>query len=204
MTMRDRLLVVRCGVIVNVCAAVALSFAMLNAACDTRGDVAGGQPDSGSLSGDGDGGVGGAGGGSGGSTISCNPTGSGCLCIVDDSQPGQLAACSPASVGQSALEQGVCCVAVSLCACIRYTCRSDPATSYCQCGSVLDLASVTIGAQAAECPPPTAAQKCCFSRDNATCICSRLACAAEETDVPNCSATAAGACPGGQEISACR
>ena len=46
----------------------------------------------------------------------------------------------------------------------------------------------------AECPAPTAGQKCCFSQDNATCICSGLACAAEETQVANCSATAAGAC----------
>src|SRR5262249_40631550 len=117
---------------------------------------------------------------------------------------GQLTACSPASVVQGATEQGVCCTAESLCWCIRYTCRSDPSSSYCQCGSVATLATVTLGSPVAACPAPAAGQKCCFSQDNASCICSRLACAAEETEVPGCSATAAGACNPGEAIGACR
>jgi hypothetical protein len=193
---------VYCGIVANVLCATSLSIVALLASCAARDDVATGRTDSGSLGGDGD--DGGGDGGSSGATIACNPTGTGCLCIAGDSQPGQLAACSPASVAQNAMEHGVCCVAVSLCACIRYTCRSDTATSFCQCGSVLDLASLTIGTQVAECPPPMAGEKCCFSQDNATCICSRLACAAEEAEVPNCSAAAAGACRSGEEIAACR
>ena len=70
-------------------------------------------------------------------------------------------------------ERGVCCVAQSLCTCTPYTCRSDPSSSFCQCGSVVALAGVTLGTAVAECPAPTAAQKCCFSQDNASCICSR-------------------------------
>ena len=193
---------IRYGIVVNVPCAIGLSIVALIAGCAPRDDVATGTADAGSLGGADDAGWGE--GGSGGATISCNGTGGGCLCILGDSQPGQLAVCSPASVAQGAIEQGVCCLAVSLCTCIRYTCRSDPATSFCQCGSVLDLAAVTVGTQVAECPPPTAAQKCCHSQDNGTCICARLACAAEETEVANCSAAAAGACPGGEEIAACR
>ena len=145
-----------------------------------------------------------ANGGSSGAAISCNASGSGCLCIAGDPQPGQITTCTPASVAQGETERGVCCVTQSLCACTRYTCRSDPASSFCQCGSVLTLASVTLGTAVAECPTPGPEQKCCMSQDNASCICSRLACAAEETQMPNCSATAAGACASGEDITACR
>jgi hypothetical protein len=191
---------VRCDIVANVVFASLMSVAGLTAGCETRDDVAGGLGDSGTLGGGGAGG----GGGSGAATISCNPTGTGCLCIVGDSQPGQAATCSPTSVPQNEMERGVCCVAQSLCSCIRYTCRSDPASSFCQCASVATLAAVTLGSPVAECPAKTGTQKCCFSQDNATCICSGLACAAEETEVPSCSATAAGACRSGEEINACR
>jgi hypothetical protein len=147
------------------------------------------------------------GGGSGASTgasISCNATGTGCLCIANDGQPSQLGECSPTSVATTDTERGVCCVTQALCTCIRYTCRSNPASSYCQCGPVSTLESVTVGSPAAECPAPVTGQKCCFSQDNASCICSRLACAAEEAEVPNCSAATAGACPSGEDIAACR
>jgi hypothetical protein len=177
-----------------------LVLAIAFVGCEANTDRTGSATLDGSV---GSGGTGGFGGTSG-STISCNPTGTGCLCIVDDSQPGQLTACSPASVVQGTTEQAVCCTAQSLCSCIRYTCRSDPASSYCQCGSVAILATVTLGSPAAECPAPTAQQKCCFSQDNASCICSLLACAAEETEVAGCSAAAAGACSAGAAIAACR
>ena len=186
----------RCGFIANAAIAFILSTNGLIVACEDRDDGAGGMPDGGSL--------GGAGGSGGGATISCNPTGNGCLCIVDDSQPGTLTTCSPTSVAQSEMEKGVCCVAQSLCSCIRYTCRSDPGSSFCQCGSASNLATVTLGSPVAECPTPAATQKCCFSPDNQTCICSGLACAAEEMQVANCSATAAGACSSGEDIAACR
>ena len=195
---------VRCWIVANVVLVATLAID----GCNAKGDPPGAPPVGGSgtaMGGDGGGSAtGGASGGSTGSTISCNPTAGGCLCIVDDAQPGQLAECSPSSVAQSALEQGVCCVAQSLCTCLRYTCRSDPASSYCQCGSVLALAAVTLGAQVAECPAPTAEQKCCFSPDNDMCICSRLACAAEEIQVANCSGARAGACNDGETITACR
>jgi hypothetical protein len=175
----------------NVACAIVLSAVGYVAGCIGRDNVAGGAP-------------GGGGAGASGATISCNATGSGCLCIADDAQPGTLAACSPVSVTTSEAERGVCCVAESLCTCTRYTCRSDPASSYCQCGSVAILATVTLGDQTAECPPPAAGQKCCFSPDNASCICSRLGCAAEETEVSACAAVTAGACATGEDIAACR
>jgi hypothetical protein len=190
---------VHCGIVVNV---VNVVFASLLAAvgCE-RADT----PPGNLLI---DGGSGGAGspggGGSSGSAISCNPMQTGCLCIVGDSQPGQIDTCSPTSVAQNATERGACCTAQSLCACIRYTCRSHPESSFCQCGSVDSLASVTVGAAVAECPAPTGGQKCCFSQDNATCICSGLGCDGEETEVPSCSAAAAGKCRSGEEITACR
>src|SRR5262245_54039195 len=102
---------IRCGIVANVRCATALSIVALIAGCDVQDDdVATDRGDAGSLGGDG----GGGGGGFSGATIACNPTGTGCLCIAGDSQAGQLAACSPASVAQSAMERGVCCVAVSL------------------------------------------------------------------------------------------
>src|SRR5262245_38264269 len=107
---------VHCGIVANVRSVVALYIFYLIAGCTARDDAAGGRTDGGPLGEDDAGGM--AQGDTGGATISCNPTGSGCLCIVDDSQPGQLAACSPTSVTQSPMEQGVCCVALSLCACI--------------------------------------------------------------------------------------
>ena len=168
------------------------------------GGSAGGNAGGGGAPGGSGGGAGGAGGGLGGSTISCNPTATGCLCFADDTQPSQITDCSPASVVQGATEQGVCCTAQSLCSCLRYTCRSDPASSYCQCGSVATLATVTLGSPVAACPAPVAPQACCFSQDNQSCICSRLACAAEETEVAGCSAAVAGACAAGEEIAKCR
>jgi hypothetical protein len=188
------------GVLCAIVANVAFAVALTTAGCIAKGDPPGSASVDGST-----GGNGGGAGGASGSTISCNPTAGGCLCIADDEQPGQLTDCGPGSVAQNALEQGVCCTAVSLCTCLRYTCRSDPASSYCQCGSVVDLASVTLGTQVAECPVPTEAQKCCFSPDNHMCICSRVAaCAAEEMQVSSCSAAVAGACNSGEEIAACR
>jgi hypothetical protein len=92
---------VRCGFVANVLFAVTLPAASFIVGCEGRDNVPGG----GAL-----GGVGGSGAGGAGSTISCNPTGGGCLCIVDDAQPGQLTECSPTSVAQSAMERGVCCV----------------------------------------------------------------------------------------------
>jgi hypothetical protein len=124
--------------------------------------------------------------------------------VLDDPQPGQIATCTPTSVAQNEMERGVCCLTQALCICTAYTCRSNPASSYCQCGSVSALAGVTLGSLVAECPAPSGEQKCCFSRDNASCTCARLACAAEETEVPNCSATTAGACSPGEEIATCR
>jgi hypothetical protein len=193
---------VGCRIIANVAVALALLVVGAMAACEGRDDGAGTRPPDG-----GDGALGGAQGGGGagsGSSISCNQSGGGCLCLAGDAQPGAVATCSAASVVQSAMEQGVCCVAQALCACTRYTCRSDAASSFCQCGSVLSLASVTLGTSVAECPAKMSEQRCCFSRDNATCICSRLACSAEETEVSSCSAAAAGACDSGQQIEACR
>ena len=64
-------------------------------------------------------------------------------------------------------ERGVCCLTQSLCTCTPYTCRSTPSSSFCQCGSVVALAAVTLGRPVAECPAPAARQKCCFSQDNA-------------------------------------
>jgi hypothetical protein len=185
--------------------ATRLAFVLLVAACSAGCNVRGGggagiRTDGAST----DDAEGGGFGGSGGATISCNSSATGCLCLIGDSQPGQITTCSPTSVAQNEMERGVCCVAQALCTCIRYTCRSDPATSYCQCGSTVDLATVTLGTQVAECPPPTTDQKCCASPDNGSCICSRLACGAEEIQVANCSATAAGACMAGGEIPACR
>src|SRR5437762_10201210 len=177
---------VRCGIVANVVLAVALAAG----GCDAMsappgsgplGGSAGGNAGGGGAPGGSGGGAGGAGGGLGGSTISCNPTATGCLCFADDTQPSQITDCSPASVVQGATEQGVCCTAQSLCSCLRYTCRSDPASSYCQCGSVATLATVTLGSPVAACPAPVAPQACCFSQDDQSCICSRLACAAEET-----------------------
>ena len=188
--------------VANVLRAFALFVAASLAACEDRGGAGSRPPDSGAL--DGDQGGGAANGGSGGQTISCSASGGGCLCLVGDPQPGHITTCSPVSVARSETERGVCCVTQSLCTCTPYTCRSDPASSFCQCGSVASLAAVTLGTAVAECPAPTAQQKCCFSQDNASCICSGLACAAEETQVPNCSATAAGACPAGEDIAACR
>ena len=191
---------VRCDNVANVALASILSIAGFAGGCDGRDDVAGGRIGGGSLGGtDGSGGAGGE-----SSSISCNPTGTGCLCIVEDSQPGQLDACSPASVVQDEMERGVCCVAESLCACLRYTCRSDPGSSFCQCGSASSLAGVTLGNPVAECPPPASGQTCCFSQDNATCICARISCAEGEVAVANCSAIAAGACRSGEDIAACR
>jgi hypothetical protein len=131
-------------------------------------------------------------------------SGAGCLCVVDDPQPSQIDACGPTTVIQNATEVGICCTTLSLCSCGPYSCRSDPAAQVCQCGTRLSLASLTLGTPVAECPPPTEAQKCCLSRDNGSCICSRLACAMEETAVANCSAAAAGACATGESIDACR
>src|SRR5262245_35576445 len=93
----------------NVAIAVAAIVAAFIAACE-RDDVAGGPASTGAG-----GGPGGA--GAGGSSISCNPTGTGCLCIADDVQPGTLATCSPTSVAQAETERGVCCVAQALCTC---------------------------------------------------------------------------------------
>lgn len=188
--MARRLSRVRCGIVANVLLAFALSVA--GCAAD---DVAGGHVTV-------DGG-GGSGGGPGGS-ISCNPVGPACLCELDAPQPGQLTTCSPTSVAATDTQRGVCCLTQSLCICTPFTCRSNPASSYCQCGSVSALAAVTLGSPVAECPPPTAAQKCCFSADNDSCTCANLPCAAEETEVANCSATAAGACDSGEEIDTCR
>jgi hypothetical protein len=189
-----------CRIVANVTLALAALIACTVAACEDRGGAGGRPPDAG------DGAVGGVqgDGASGGASISCNQSGGGCLCLVGDAQPGAIATCSPASVVQDATEQGVCCLAQALCTCTRYTCRSDPASSFCQCGAVLSLASVTLGTSVAECPAKLPEQKCCLSSDNATCICSRLACSAEEVEVPNCSAAAAGACEGDQAIEACR
>jgi hypothetical protein len=191
-----RLASVRCAFVVNSASTFVLALGALIAGCDGRDDIAGGTADSGA---NGSGGSGGS-----GATISCNATGTGCLCIVNDPQPGQIDACTPTSVARDETEQGVCCVTQSICTCIRYACRSDPGSSFCQCGSVANLATVTVGVPVAACPAPTAAQKCCFSPDNSTCICSGLACGPEETPVANCSATAAGACAPGEEIAACR
>jgi len=190
---------VRCGLVANAISIAATLGAMLTGGCEGRDNIPGGGALGGIGGADGEGGSGGS-----SSTISCNTTGTGCLCIVDDAQPGQITDCSPASVPRSEAERGVCCVTQSICACIRYTCRSDPGSSFCQCGSVANLATVTLGSAVAECPPPTGTQKCCFSPDNSTCICSGLDCAAEETPVASCSATAAGACAPGEEIAACR
>ena len=204
MAMR-RHVVVGCGMVANELLAFVLIVAASFAACEERNGGAGSRPPDGAATGGDQGGSGTGGSGSVGPTISCSASGGGgCLCLVGDPQPGSLTACSPASVAQAETERGVCCLAESLCTCTRYTCRADPASSFCQCGSVLALAGVTLGTLVAECPAPTAQQKCCFSQDNATCICSGLACAAEETQVPNCSATAAGACRAGEDIAACR
>jgi hypothetical protein len=178
---------VRCGVVAN----VAVAFVLAIAGCDAKGDGPGGVR------------IDGGGGGASGS-ISCNTTAGGCLCFVDDAQPGDVNTCSPTSVVANEMERGVCCLTLSLCTCTRYSCRSDPGSSFCQCGSVTTLAGVTLGSPVAECPAPTADQKCCFSQDNDTCVCSRLACAAEETAVSSCSATAAGACNSDEEIDTCR
>ena len=182
---------VRCAIVANV------TFILTLAVAACRDDVAGGPTGAGAT-----GGTGAA--GSSGASVSCSSTGTGCLCIANDAQPGQLTDCSPTSVVENDMEKGVCCVAQALCSCVRYTCRADPASSYCQCGPVSTLATVTVGSPVVECPAPAAGQKCCFSQDNASCICSRLACAAEETEVPACSAAAAGACPAGEDIPACR
>jgi len=182
---------VRCDIVAN----VFLAFALSVVAC-AADDVAGGNVTA-------DGGAGGGGGGPGGS-ISCNPVGPGCLCMVDDPQPGQLTTCSPTSVAANDMQRGVCCLTQALCICTPYTCRSNPASSFCQCGSLSALAAVTLGSPVAECPTPTAAQKCCFSADNDSCTCANLACAAEETEVANCSATTAGTCDSGEEIDLCR
>lgn len=196
---------VGCGMVANDLVAFALIVAASLAACEERNGGAGSRPPDGGEGGSTGGGTGGSGNGGPGPTISCSPSGGGgCLCLVGDPQAGSIADCSPVSVAQAETERGVCCLAESLCTCTRYTCRADPASSFCQCGSVLTLAGVTLGTFVAECPAPTAQQKCCFSQDNATCICSGLACAAEETQVPNCSATAAGACRAGEDIAACR
>jgi len=180
--------------------AVVMPIACLIGACTNLEDGNDDRSDSGAVGAGTDGGAGVGGNGS----ISCTATGTGCLCIADDSQPGQLTVCSPTSVASGDAERGVCCVAESLCACIRYTCRSDPGSSFCQCGSVSSLGGVTLGDPAAACPTPATGQHCCFSQDNATCICARLDCADGETEVDNCSAVAAGACRSGEEIAACR
>ena len=203
---------VRCGIVTNVVLAAAFAIGGCNATSTppgsgplggSAGGSGGGDTGGGPLGGNG-GGPGGANGGLGGSTISCNGTGTGCLCIVDDTQPGTITDCTPTSVVQGATEQGVCCTAQSLCTCLRYTCRSDPGSSYCPCGSVATLATVTLGSPVAECPAPVAPQVCCFSQDNQSCICSRLACAAEEMQVAGCSGAVAGACNPGEEIARCR
>jgi hypothetical protein len=191
---------VRCSIVVNVPFASLLAIAGVIVGCEGRDNVAGGRLDAGGGSSGGGSGAGGSGNGS----ISCNPTGAGCLCIVDDPQPGQLTACSPTSVAQNEMERGICCLTLSLCTCIRYTCRSAPASSFCQCGTVTDLAAVTLGDPVAECPMPVAGQKCCFSGDNATCSCALRDCDAAESEVPNCSAVNAGACNGGEGIPTCR
>jgi hypothetical protein len=189
---------VRCDIVANVLVAFALSVA----AC-TADDVASGHVQTGTGGSGADGGAGGGGGGLGGS-ISCNPVGPACLCELDSPQAGQLTTCSPTSVAANDMQRGVCCLTQSLCICTPYTCRSNPASSYCQCGSVSALAPVTLGSPVAECPTPSAQQKCCFSPDNDSCTCALLPCAAEETEVPNCSATAAGACNSGEELDTCR
>jgi hypothetical protein len=190
---------VRCSFVAIVLSAVVIGCTTFIGGCEGRDNVPGGGALGGIGGSDGDGGDGGS-----SATISCNPTGTGCLCIVNDAQPGQLTACGPTSVPLNEAERGVCCVTQSICACIRYTCRSDPASAFCQCGSVANLATVTLGSPVAECPTPTATQKCCFSPDNATCICSGLGCGPEEMQVESCSATAAGACAPGEDIAACR
>jgi hypothetical protein len=188
---------VRCGIVVN----VAFAFALVTvASCDDRGGGAGSRLDGAQTGGEG----GSGNGGSSGQTISCTASDTGCLCLVGDPTPSSITTCSPTSVAQNPMQRGVCCVAQSLCTCTPYTCRSDPASSFCQCGSVSSLATVMLGAPVLDCPAPTSGQKCCFSQDNATCICSGLACSAEETEVPNCSAAAAGACRSGDEITVCR
>lgn len=196
--MARRLSRVRCGIVVNdLCARslLRLAFTLSIAAC-AADDVASGHVQPGADGGGGDGGPGGS--------ISCNPVGPACLCELDAPQPGQLTTCSPTSVAANDMQRGVCCLTQALCICTPFTCRSDPASSYCQCGSVSALAAVTLGSPVAECPPPTAAQKCCFSADNDSCTCANLPCAAEETEVATCSATTAGACDSGEEITTCR
>lgn len=193
-----RRLRVSCGFVANAASVFVLSVGALVTSCEGRDNPPGGTTGNGSFGGAGGGGAGASG------SISCNPTGTGCLCIINDSQAGQLTECSPTSVPANENEGGVCCVTQAICVCTRYTCRSDPGSSFCQCGSVANLATVTLGSPVAECPAPTGTQKCCFSPDNSTCICSGLACAAEEMQVASCSATAAGACAPGEEITACR
>ena len=198
--MARRLSRVRCGIVVNDFLARSLfsiAFALSVAGC-AADDVASGHVQTGT------GGTGGTGGGGPGGSISCNPVGPACLCELDAPQAGQLTTCSPTSVAANDMQRGVCCLTQSLCICTPFTCRSNPSSSYCQCGSVSALAAVTLGSPVAECPTPTAQQKCCFSPDNDSCTCANLPCAAEETEVANCSATAAGACDSGEEIGTCR
>ena len=56
------------------------------------------------------------------------------------------------------------------------------------------LAAVTLGTPSPSVRRRRRRRSVASRQDNASCICSGLACAAEETQVPNCSATAAGAC----------
>ena len=154
------------------------------------------------------GGSGGGGDAQGDGGSSCSVTPSGCFCIAG-TDLGGLTSCDSASVVKDGAERGFCCADTGtdspLCRCDAYVCKNNPTAQDCECGTAFSVAmDVPTGTTATDCPAPTASQKCCFSAETATCICSTLDCESAVA-VPDCSVTRVAACPSGQQsVTACK
>jgi len=135
----------------------------------------------------GDGGTTGASGGTGiTGPRTCMRFHAGCSCEAgepaDDERP-----CTTTSAATMPGDVGVCCEGPAVCKCTPYICRNDASQGFCTCGVSTTITGVVQGDVVTTCPLPTGNQKCCYSRELASCTCSELDCTTRWVSVPSCS-----------------
>src|SRR5207253_6254411 len=131
------------------------ALVLAGAACMTSSRAGGGGVGGSRDSGTPQPGTGGGAGGAAGGDRTCSMTPSGCFCL-QGTDPG-LAGCNTTSVVKNSGERGACCDDGSgFCKCDAYSCKSNPTTKICVCGTSVTVGlEVMSGSQVAECPAPT-------------------------------------------------
>jgi hypothetical protein len=132
----------------------------------------------------------------------CTRFPAGCSC-VDGDPAADESPCTTMTVATMPGDVGVCC-ARTMCQCAPFICRNDASQGYCSCGVSTTITGVVQGDVVTTCPLPTAPQKCCYSHQFQSCVCSLLDCTTGWQTVPSCSITDVAVClDGATSVAVC-